>query len=450
MPQFDLMILGTGPAATQVALRCSRAGRQVGIVDPRPFGGTCALRGCNPKKVLVRAAELYDWIRRAEGTGLQVDGARIEWSELIDFKRWFADPITPWKENKFKEAGIEQFHGSPRFVSPEVIAVEDQEVQSKAIVVATGAEPLELGIPGEELLTSSADFLELDDLPRRVLFVGAGFVTFEFAHVAARAGAEVTILERLSQPLPHFEAELVECLVERSREIGIDLQTSTEVRSIEKQPDGSLNVTMLSGDTQRSVEVDLVVHGAGRVPNTRGLELDRGNVRYGPKGIEVDQYLQSVSNPAVYAAGDVAASGGLPLSPVAIAEGKTLAHNLLNEDKRSTDYGPVATAVFSVPALAAVGLLEDDARDRGFEFDVHTGDRADDNSMKKVGAKHARYKVLVEKTSDRILGAHLLGPDAAETINLFTLAMRHGITASQLKSTLLLFPTFAHDVRGMT
>ena len=204
-----------------------------------------------------------------------------------------------------------------------------------------------------------------------------------------------------------------------------------------------------SAGVSRSVEVDLAIHGAGRVPNTAGLDLEAAGVRFGPQGIEVNEFLQSVSNPAVYAAGDVAATDAPPLSPIAIEEGRILAQNLLNDEQQKPDYGPVATVVFSVPALAAVGLGESEARKQGLQFATRSGDRSDDNSMKKVGAKHARYKVLVEEPSGRILGAHLLGPDAAETINLFALAIKYGITAPELKSTLLAFPTFTHDVRGM-
>jgi glutathione reductase (NADPH) len=449
MRQVDVMVLGTGPAATGVALKCSEAGRRVAIVDPRPFGGTCALRGCNPKKVLVRAAELHDWIRRAAGTGVQTDGARIDWPELVDFKRSFTRPVTSAKEDRFREAGIDQFHEAPRFVSPTGIAVGDQQVQCSGIVIATGSVPMPLDIPGAQWLTNSDDFLELEELPKRVVFVGGGYITFEFAHVAARAGAQVTILEMAERVLTPFDPDLVASLVAASRELGIDVRTQTMVTSIEKQPDGQLLVGITSGDDAQTIAADLVVHGAGRVPNTGDLDLEAGQVRHGRSGIEVNRYLQSVSNPAVYAAGDVAATGAPPLTPVANEDGRTVVHNLLNDQQREPAYGPVATAVFSVPALAAVGLGEQEASKQGLQFTVNSGDLSENNSMKKVGAKYARYKVLIEKGSGRILGAHLLGPDAAETINLFALAIKHDLTASDLKSSLFVFPTFAHDVRGM-
>lgn len=448
MMDFDILILGTGPAATQVALQCSRRGRRVAIVDPRPFGGTCALRGCIPKKVLVRAAELFDWIGRVEGTGVRTEGAAIDWAELIAFKRSFTEPVTRWKEGKFRDAGVEQFHGTPRFVAPQRVTIDGNEVESRQFVIATGAVPRPLGIPGEQLVVSSDDFLELERLPKRVLFIGGGYVTFEFAHVAARAGAKVTVVEAGPRPLARFDPDLVDGLLERTREIGIEILTSMKVESIEKRG-GGLRATIASDSKTESNEFDLVVHGAGRVPNVSGLDLDAGNVRFSSKGVEVDDYLQSVSNPAVYAAGDVAATGAPPLSPVARKEGEVLVHNLLEHHKKIPEYGPVATVVFSVPALASVGLGEDEARQKGLRFSTRTGDRSGKNSMKMVRARHARYKVLVENSTERILGAHLLGPDAAATINLYTLAIKHGITETELKSTLFAFPTFGNDVRGM-
>lgn len=449
MESFDLFILGTGPAATRIASKCSEAGWHVGIVDPRPFGGTCALRGCNPKKVFVRAAELYDWIQRAEGTGVRALGASIDWAELMRFKRTFTDPVTAWKEDKFEKAGIARFHGHPRFVATNRITIDGRTMESRKFVVATGAVPVRLQIPGADLLATSDDFLELDHLPGRILFVGGGYVTFEFAHVAARAGAKVTIVEMGVRPLARFDAELVDCLVDRTRQLGITLHTSTKVGGVQRLDNGVLSVDLAGENGNGALEVDLVVHGAGRVPNTDGLDLEKGDVRFGPPGIEVNEFLQSVSNPDVYAAGDVAATKAPPLSPAASHEGRIVAKNLLEGNLYRCDYGLVPTVVFSVPPLAAVGMREDDARQAGREFTIESGDRSTNNSMKKVGAKHARYKLLVERGSGRILGAHLLGPDAAETINLFALAMNYGITATDLKGTLFAFPTFSHDVRSM-
>lgn len=449
MPEFDLFVLGTGPAASRVALRCADFGWKVGIVDNRPYGGTCALRGCNPKKVLVRAAELMDWIARAEGRGVRTQDARIDWAELMRFKRTFTGPVTETKNDMFEEAGIARYEGPTRFLGPNTLEVAGEEVAAKKIVVATGATPRPLDLPGSEWIASSDVFLDLDELPRRIVFLGGGYISFEFAHVAARAGATVTVVEMRDRVLTGFDADLVDTLVDRTRQLGIDVRTSTKPVGIERRDDASLSVEIKTEKGSETLEVDLVVHGAGRVPNVEGLDLEKGEVRHGADGIAVNEFLQSVSNEDVYAAGDVAATSVAMLSPTAALEGRIVAKNLLEGNFHQPDYGAVASAVFSVPSLASVGMLEEEATRQSLHFTVRSGDRALDNSMQKVGAAHARYKLLLENSSGRILGAHLLGPDAAETINLFALAMNYGLTASQIKATLLVFPTFGHDVREM-
>lgn len=449
MKEYELMVLGTGPAAATIAFKCRKAGMTVGVVDPRPYGGTCALRGCNPKKVLVRAAELIDWIQRAQGIGIRVDKARIDWPEIMAFKRTFTEPVPDSRDRRFRNAGIEQFHGMPRFISTSRIDIDGTEIECRKIAVATGAVPRRLNIPGEDFLITNEAFLELEELPKRIFFVGGGYITFEFAHVAARAGADVVICEHNKRPLEMFEPELVDSLVASSREQGINILTSTTVKSIERRSEGGFKVNILFDEVTRSIDVDLVVHGAGRVPNTEPLNLEAANVDYGPKGIEVDRHLRSVSNPNAYAAGDVAANGVPMLSPVAIEDGRTVGHNITSDQPKSPEYGPIPATVFSIPPIASVGLTERQALEQGLDFIINSGDRSASNSMKKVGAKYACYKVLIEDPSGRILGAHLFGPDAAETINIFALAISEGLTAKALKSVLFTFPTFINDVRDM-
>jgi glutathione reductase (NADPH) len=208
--KFDLVAIGTGSAASAVAYRCRRAGWQVAIVDSRPFGGTCALRGCDPKKVLVGAGDLIDWSRRMKGKGVEAD-TRIDWAELMRFKRSFTEPVPKHREEGFAKAGIVALPGRARFVGPTAVGVGDEVLETSYNVVATGQRPAILNIPGEEYLTASDQFLELEALPRRIAFVGGGYISFEFAHIAVRVGAEVTILHRGPRPLPRFDADLVAC-----------------------------------------------------------------------------------------------------------------------------------------------------------------------------------------------------------------------------------------------
>src|SRR5712692_7293514 len=272
---LDLIVIGTGTGGSGPAYRCRRAGWRVAVVDELPYGGTCALRGCDPKKVLVGAAELTDWHGRMQGRGVSGD-AHISWPELIQFKRTFTDPVPADREKAFQEAGIATYHGPARFVSPERLSVDGQVLEARHFVVAAGAKPRHLGIPGEEYLLTSTGFLELDQLPPRIAFLGAGYISFEFAHISRRAGAQATIIGR-GKPLQHFEQDLVTRLAEHTRSLGIAVQGDAEVTAIEKRV-GSDCVRVHSQGRMETVEADAVVHGGGRVPNTEGLDLRAANV----------------------------------------------------------------------------------------------------------------------------------------------------------------------------
>jgi glutathione reductase (NADPH) len=441
--------IGTGSGASTAASACRRAGWQVAVVDSRPFGGTCALRGCDPKKVLVGASEVIDWTRRMKGKGIDGDAVRIEWGELMRFKQSFTGPVPIQREESFAKAGISAFHGRARFVGPTAIQIGDDVLEGRYVVVAAGAKPARLKIPGEDLLTTSDEFLELDALPRRIVFVGGGYISFEFAHVAARAGAQPTLLHRGPRPLVGFDPDLVDRLVQRTRELGVEVELQTVVETIEGTP-GQLTVHASTASEKRTFEAEMVVHGAGRVPEIDDLDLDAAGVEWDERrGVKVNEYLQSVSNPAVYAAGDAAASGGLPLTPVASHDGRVVAANLLEGNHAKPNYFGVPTVVFTIPHLASVGLQERTAREQGLRFRTNSANTSGWYSSRRVGEKFSGYKVLVEEGSDRILGTHLLGPNADELINIFALAIRLGMRAKDLKEAIYAYPTHASDIPYM-
>lgn len=212
MRKFDLIVIGTGAAASAAAFKCRKAGWSVAIIDSRPFGGTCQLRGCDPKKVLVGIGTLLDAVRRMNGKGLKNESAHIDWAESMRFKRTFTDPAPRRQEEAFQKTGIVTFHGVARFTKPSSIEVGSEILESRYVLIAAGAKPQPLDIPGENHLTTSEQFLELDSLPRRGLFIGGGYISFEFAHLSARAGTEVTILHRSERPLEKFDSDLVDRL----------------------------------------------------------------------------------------------------------------------------------------------------------------------------------------------------------------------------------------------
>ena len=443
---FDLVVIGTGSAASSAASRCRKAGWRVAIVDSRPFGGTCALRGCDPKKVLVGAAEALDRLDGLEGRGVRQDGARIEWRDLMRFKRTFTEPTPRAREEGFAKAGIAAYHGRARFVGSTSVRVGETVLDTRHVVIATGARPADLGIPGAEHAITSDQFLELDELRSRLVFLGGGYISFEFAHVAARAGARPTILHRGTRPLAGFDPDLVDLLVRRSREVGIDVRLRTEVTAIEK---GAGGFVVRATRDPGAVTADLVVHGAGRVPEIDDLDLEAAGVERGRRGVKVNEFLQSASNPAVYAAGDAAEGGGLPLTPVAGLEGKIVAANLIEGNRHRPDYSGVPSVVFTVPPLAAVGLKEDDARKAGLKFRVTHQDTSGWYASRRIGETCSGFKTIVEEPTGRILGAHLLGHNADEIVNLFALAIRKGLTPADLKETLYAYPTHASNVPYM-
>jgi glutathione reductase (NADPH) len=442
---FDLVVIGTGSAASTVAGECRRAGWRVAVVDSRPFGGTCALRGCDPKKVLVGAAEAEERIRDLDGRGLRRDGARIEWADLMRFKRTFTAPVPKAREEGFATAGIAAYHGRARFVGPSSVTVGEARLEARNVVIAAGARPADLGIPGAALAITSDQFLELDRLPPRLVFLGGGYVSFELAHVAARAGAKATILHRGARPLAGFDPDLVQMLVRRSREMGIDVGLGAEVTAIEKQAGGYRVRTAADPDT---VATDMVVHGAGRIAEIDDLGLEVAGVEWGRRGVKVNEFLQSVSNPAVYAAGD-AADSGPPLTPVAGLEGEIVARNLLDGHRHRPDYSGVASVVFTVPPLAAVGMQEEEARRSGLKVRALHQDTSGWYSSRRIGETCSGFKTIVEEPTGRILGAHLLGHGADELVNLFALAIRQKLNAAALKEVPYAYPTLASNVRYM-
>ena len=443
--QYDLIVLGTGGAGYQVAMRCQAAGWHVAVVNDGLFGGTCSVRGCIPKKVLAGAAEIADINRRLHDLGIIEDQPEFRWQHLIAFKRTFTDPVPHNTEKALREAGIDVFVGTPRFTGNLQIEVNGEQLQGKKVHIAVGAAPAKLPIEGSQHLITSDDFLELEELPRRVLFVGGGYISFEFAHIAARFGAVVTILHGNDHPLAIFDPAIVDTLLDATKAAGIAIELNSAVQKIEKN---GLEFRVTTKDGQ-VYSADMVVHGAGRPPAIAELNLESTGVAYDPhRGVLVDDYLRSTSNPDVYAAGDAAAAGP-PLSPVAGVQGGIVADNLLGIAHKQPSYMSTPSVIFTTPAAAKVGYLEAEARQLGIDFELTTTDLAGWFDSKRLGLKHAMSKILVEKVTGKIVGAHLIGNHAEDLINIFSLAIENGLTADQLKKPILAFPTASDDMRSM-
>ncbi|MGI9009845.1 MAG: dihydrolipoyl dehydrogenase family protein [Nitrososphaeraceae archaeon] len=509
---YDLVIIGTGVAASTVAYECNSVGWKIAIIDSRPFGGTCALRGCDPKKVLIAAEEAIDWNIRMKGKGIDSKNSsnnfNINWSDLVTFKKTFTDPVPKHSEEEFLKAGIATYHGLAQFVGKNKIKLKNHNIkkendnqendfeliEGKFFVIASGAKPRPLNIDGEQLITTSDQFLELTSLPKNIVFIGGGYISFEFAYVAAHAGSKVTILHRSNKPLDTFDPDLVTKLLEKSKHMGIDILLGKEVIKVEerKNNNGSSNKLIVhynarSTDSSSSssssssspstnnnehitnrpetknntnnIEADIVVHGAGRIPQIDELNLESAGIEYDIKnGIKVNEYLQSVSNPNVYAAGDTTLNlGGPPLTPIGIYEGRIVSYNLLNDynkkmranvKKEKPDYKGVSSVVFTVPPIASVGISEHEAKEKGLQFKTVYQDTSNWFSSKRIGEQYSGFKIITDEKTDKILGAHIMGPHAEEIINIFALAIRLDISKKALKDSAALFtyPTNSSDI----
>ena len=448
---YDLVVIGAGMAGMAgiaAATKCSSAGWSVAIVDALPYGGTCALRSCDPKKILRRGAEIVNSARLMQGKGIDGNGLSINWADLMKHKHGFTDPVPPSMEEKLHSQGVETLHPTATFTGPSHVQIAGTTFQASKVLIATGATPRPLDFPGQEHLIDSTDFLNLRTLPARIVFVGGGFVSFEFAHIAARAGSSVVIIDRGARPLKSFDEDLVELLIKRGAEAGVQVRRRTSITSVEKTHEG-YRLHLEQDGNDATMDADLVVHGAGRTPDLSRLNLEAAHVAHGKRGVEVAGHLQSSTNPAVYAAGDAANTAGLPLTPVAVFEAKVAASNMLKSAVAVPGYAATPTAVFTIPELVRVGMLEHEARESGLDIGVRFSDTSRWYSNYRIGETAGASKIIIDKSNQRAVGAHLFGAEYAERANISSLAMKHGLTTRDIKSMTPAYPSVGSDLASM-
>ena len=444
---FDVVILGGGNAGIGVTGPVRRAGMSVAMIESHDLGGTCPNRGCTPKKVLVAAGQALHEIERAAIHHISVGRPRLDWPALIDREKDLIKDIPANLARSMARREVEVIRGHGVFAGPNAIRIGDRHIEAGHIVIATGSRPRPLPIPGAEHMITSDEMLSERKLPGSVIFVGGGVISLEFGHVYARAGADVTILEALPQLLPAMDGDAVARIQAESERIGIRVRTNVGVKGIEPA-DSRLRVTYVHEGIEHVIEADRVVNGAGRVANVDRLDLAAGNVEHANGRVAVDQHLRSTSNRLVYVCGD-AVPISPQLSPIATYEGDIVGRNIVEGPKYSPDYAGMATSVYTVPALAAVGLTEAAASQKGLAIRVHTSDMHDWFSARTYAETVAWSKIIVDEVTDRILGAHFVGHAGQELVNIFGLAMRFGITASQIKDHVYAYPTFSSDIKHM-
>ena len=447
MQAFDLVVIGTGAAGNTAALACKKRGWSVAIVDSKPFGGTCQLRGCDPKKILVGAAHALDAAQKMQAAGVLAGVPHIDWPKLMAFKRAFTDPVPAQKEKTYRDAGIVPIHGRARFTDERTLDVDGEQIKARCILIASGAKAAHLA-PGDELLLDNEAFLSLEQLPKRLLFVGGGFISMEFAHVAVRAGARVQILDFAPRLLMNFDAEIVEPLAQTTRELGIDVHLNARVTRIAREESRVTVFAEVDGKEQ-SFTADAAVHGAGRAADLDDLDLEAANVERTKRGVKVNEFLQSTTNPHVYSAGDAADGGGLQLTPVAGTEGEIVASNMVDGNAKTINFAGLASIVYTIPPLATAGLTEEAARKQNLAIDVLRGDMSSWYTLKRLNEKRGAYKIIVEQKTRKILGATIYGPLAEEQINVLSLAIRRNLDIDAITESLFAYPTGASDLQSM-
>lgn len=437
---WDLFVIGAGSGGVRAARFSAARGARVAVAEERYLGGTCVNVGCVPKKLFVYASHFRDELAEAtSGYGWSVDGVGFDWPTLRDNKTREIERLNGIYEGLLRDAGVRQIDGRATLVDAHTVEIAGERHTAEHILVATGSWPSIPEIPGAELAVSSNELFHLDALPRRAVIVGGGYIAVEFACIFHGLGVDVTQLYRGPLFLRGFDADVRSHLAEQVRERGVDLRFETNVTAIEKAG-GGLRASLTDGS---QLETDLVLFATGRHPNTAGLGLEACGVELGKGGeILVDEYSRS-SVPSIWAIGDV--TDRINLTPVAIHEGVCLSETLFGDAPRSPDHENVPAAVFSQPPIGTVGLTEDAARERFGAVDVY---RSTFRAMKHTltgASERTLMKLVVDRASGRVVGLHMVGPEAGEIVQGFAVAIKAGATKADFDATIGIHPTSAEE-----
>ncbi len=442
---YDLFVIGAGSGGVRAARLTAQLGKRVAIAEQDRVGGTCVIRGCVPKKLLVYASHYGEAIEDAAGFGWTVEGARFDWATLIANKDKEIDRLNAAYTRNLERAGVELFRSRAELSGPHTIRLtaDGREVTAETILIATGGRPWIPDIPGAEHGITSDEAFHLPELPKRILIVGGGYIAVEFAGIFAGLGSQVKLAYRADQILRGFDDDMRNACADHMRHKGIDILTHTELAEIERQGDTYL-VHLRGGGT---VETDLVMFATGRIPNTEGLGLTELGVERGWNGyVVVDEYSRS-SVPHIYAIGDV--THRVALTPVAIDEGVRFVETVFKDNPQEVDHSYIPTAVFSQPEIGTVGLTEAEASERETGIDIYMARFRPMKHTLSGRDEQMVMKLIVDQVSDAVLGVHILGPDAAEMAQIAAIPMRMGATKADFDATMALHPSAAEELVTM-
>jgi glutathione reductase (NADPH) len=439
---YDLFVIGAGSGGVRASRVAASHGARVAVAEEYRVGGTCVIRGCVPKKLLVYGAHFAEDIHDARKFGWDVSDCKFDWRVLRDNVLAEVDRLEGLYGQTLDNHKVTLFRTRATVIGPQKVRLADgQELTAERILIATGGWPHVPEFPGSDHAITSNEVFHLDTLPKRIVIAGGGYIANEFAGIFNEFGSKVTIVNRGDTILRGYDAQIRDRLLQISMTKGIDFKFNAPFRSVEKNEDGSLTVHL---DNCEPIEADAVLVATGRMPNTKGLGLEEIGVALDAQGaIKVDEANQS-SVPSVYAVGDV--TNRIQLTPVAIREGQAFADSVFGGKPTRVDYANVPSAVFSHPPIGAVGMTEAQARNELGSVRIYTSDF---RAMKNVLAgrnERALYKMVVNEATDQVVGLHLIGPDAPEILQAAAIAVKAGLTKADFDATVALHPSMAEEL----
>lgn len=437
---YDLLVIGAGSGGMSTARRAAEYGAKVAICEEKALGGTCVNAGCIPKKLLVYAAEFADAFRDAKAYGWQHVSHEFHWQTLRDNVQNEIQRINNAYQGLLKDAGINVLNGCARLVAANQIEINNNLISARYIVIATGAQALLPPIDGIDYAVNSDAMFQLTALPKRLTIIGGGYIASEFAGLFQRLGISVTVVAKSPRLLMGFDADCANFCARQMQQNGIELHLNSEAQAIQKQTDGSFAVII---NEQQQVHADLVLVAVGRKANTQGLSLETLNIQHDEQGyIKVDQRF-ATNIQGIYALGDV--TGGIQLTPVAIAQGHALAGYLFKDHSNEINLDLAPTTVFANPPVAKVGLTEQQARDQGLDIAVFSKSFKDLKTQLTATKAANLLKLIVNTQDNKVIGAHMAGSNAGEIMQGIAIAMQAGVKKDDFDLTIAIHPTAAEE-----
>lgn len=444
--KFDVIIIGSGPGGSTAANKLAKKGKHVAVID-KLFGGTCALKGCTPKKAMESVSNIYWEQKDLEGKGFVPTDRFLNWHELLTHQKHFTELVPREAIKKLEEAGVTCIKGNATFTGKKSVQVKGEEYQAKKIILATGATEVKLPFKGADLLKTSFDFFRLPNLPKRITFIGGGYIAFELSHIAASCGSEVTIINDTNHFLKNFDQDFANRMLHATLSKGIDVRLNCTIKSISHNENYCIKYEVNGEQDIKELTSDVVFHSAGRIPALDELNIEKAGLSKNKNGgLATDRYLQAKENTSVYGLGDVL--GNLPFTEIANYEAEIVVNNTLHPSKlKYPTYKGTPSVLYCHPKMASIGKTEKELKEKGRDIIIYEGSMNGFLPQRTANNSIAHYKIITD-TKDKIISANLIGLRADEMINMIAFAIQTNTTFKKLKKLLLAYPSATRDIKS--